>query len=200
MPVTSRAYDRDAVAARVAAREATDQFRSLPATVQDEYRARWREEIERQVAREESRGARREHGAVSGALLFLAVTVIWDGPTLLTVPASLVIGATTGLLWDLFGVGRFGALALTLPGYVLLRMMGPELPPFAMFFGFVGMAAFATLLGALREVNIGGVDPRRLFARRRPASAPAPAAKPTTPAAPTKQEGSSSCGVGAPLT
>ena len=160
-------YDSESLAARARARECTDQFRDLPREVQAEYRARWRAEVERQRRREGSQGDRRWHGAAHGALLFTGVTVVWDVPTLVTVPAAVVLSGLTGLSWELLGAGRFRALLLSLPGYVLLRAIGPAQPPFQMFWGFVAFATLATVCGVLREMRTGDVEPSSLLPWRR---------------------------------
>jgi len=158
-------YDRRTVAERIARRASTEQFENLPSDAKEEYRGRWQAEVQRQIDREDVRLETRIGSVLSCALLFLAVTVIWDVPTIVTVPASLVVGGLTGMVWNWIDAGRFGALFTIIPGYVFLRALGPGQSPFTIFFGFVAMATFATLIGAMREIREGGTNPTG-FARR----------------------------------
>ena len=155
-------YDREFVAARRAERESTAQFRDLPAEIQDEYSERWQLEVDRQVAREHLKQELRVQTIISGAVLFVGVTVVWDAPTLGSVVAAAVIGAATGWSWHLLDAGRFLCLGTAIPGYLLLRLMGPGQGPYTMFFGCVAMAAFATCAGVLREIRTGNVPPTLL--------------------------------------
>ena len=152
-------YDRAYVEAKKASREATDQFQNLPPEIQEEYRGRWQDEVDRQVARELLKHDMRLHTVLSCVGLFLLVTIVWDVPTLATVGGAIVIGAVTGWVWHVLDAGRFLCLATVIPGYLVLRLMGPGQNPFAMFFGVVAMAAFAALLGTLREMRTGDVPP-----------------------------------------
>jgi hypothetical protein len=166
---TGAVYDRAHVATKKAEREATDQFHGLPDEIQEEYRERWQAEVDRQAARELLKHDLRIQTMLSGVGLFLAVTVVWDVPTATTVPAAVLIGGLTGWLWHVTDAGRFVCLLSVIPGYLVLRGVGPGQNPFAMFFGVVAMAAFATLLGALREIRTGNVPPallRRVRERR----------------------------------
>jgi len=155
-------YDRAFVAARKAERETKEQFRDLPAEIQDEYRERWQEEVDRQVGREQLKEELRVATILSGAGLFVVITVVWDGPTLTTVAAATGMGALVGWSWHVLDAGRFLALATSIPAYLLLRAMAPGQGPYTMFFGCVAMAAFSTLLGSLREIRTGNVPPTLL--------------------------------------
>lgn len=158
-------YDRRTVADRIARRAKSEQFENLPAEAQEEYRGRWQAEVQRQIDREDVRLETRIASVISCVLLFVAVTAIWDVSTIVTIPASVVVGALTGMVWNWIDAGRFGALFTVIPGYVFLRAIAPGQSPFTIFFGFVAMATFATLLGAMREIREGDMNPTG-FARR----------------------------------
>ena len=158
-------YDHVHVADRIAARAGSDQFRHLPAEAQEEMRARWRAEVQRQIDREDLRLETRIATVLSCVLLFLVVTVVWDVPTRVTVPAAVVVGAVTGLVWNATGAGRFLAVLTVIPGYVLLRVVGPPQSPYVMFFGFVAMSSLAAVAGTMRELREGDLRPSG-FARR----------------------------------
>ncbi len=155
-------YDRAYVEAKKAAHESTDQFKHLPAEIQDAYRARWQEEVDRQVAREMLKHDMRIHTVLSCVGLFVFVTIVWDGPTIPTLLGSVLIGAVTGWSWHVLDAGRFLCLATVLPGYLVLRVMGPGQSPYTMFFGAVAMVSLAALVGSLREFRTGNVPPALL--------------------------------------
>ncbi len=155
-------YDRGHVADKVARRSRTAQFQRLPGEAQDELRARWQAEVQRQIDREDVRLEMQCATVITCALLFLFVTCVWDVPTSVTVPAALVVGVVTGIVWNVLDAGRFLALLTVMPGYLLLRVLGPSQNVFAMFFGAVAMAAFATLCGVRRETRSGDARPTGL--------------------------------------
>ena len=160
-------YDREFVAERILRRATSEHFESLPPDVQDEMRERWQDEVQRQIDREDLRLETRIATVLSCVLLFLFVTIVWDVPTAVTVPAAVIVGVLTGLVWNALDVGRFGALLSVVPGYVGLRVLGPGQNPYVMFFGCVAMACFATLIGVLREMRSGDVRPSGLAPRLR---------------------------------
>ena len=155
-------HDRAHVAEKVVQRLTAEQFEQLPEEAQREYRARWRDEVQRQIDREIVCWENRYATVLLCAALFVFITVVWDVPTPLTVSLAIVFGLVTGVVWNALDVGRFGALLTVIPGYLLLRFVGPGQNAFQMLFGPVAMTAFAALLGALREIRGGDVRPTGL--------------------------------------
>jgi hypothetical protein len=143
----------DPVGRVLAEREDSGFFRDLTPDLKDEFRERWRADLERHQRRQtvDVRGLRR--CVAQGVTIHLIDAILLDVPTLVGVSLALVLGSLVGGLWWKARAGYLRGILFALPGWVLMKWAGGLVNVYAMLFGSVIFVTLCAVAGLLRDLR-----------------------------------------------